>query len=153
MSSFIVSNDTINRVLAFTLTKAARTNDTFGYPARAFLGATTGSGPANRTGNPSIDTAELGQRLYDLNVQATGERYPDESADSLPGPVVKGYTYTRLVPPSPIQAYKSLGCLLYQCSEGDVPDSPLYQALQELQHGIAAALVCDLPEYNRADWA
>lgn len=50
------------------------------------------------------------------------------------------------------QAYKSLSFFLYQCSESDVAKMPLFKALKSIKADIADAIVCDLPEYERAIW-
>ena len=149
MSAFIVDNDTINSILAFVEVKANRRTASYDYPARRFLEA-TGTDP---DADPQA-LARLGQHLYALNVNAVAQRYPGEPVDQLPGPIAGGYTYEcRLTAcPSPIQAYKALACLLYQCSEGNVPQKPLYKALRALKAGIAETYIERLPEYDAAPW-
>jgi hypothetical protein len=52
-----------------------------------------------------------------------------------------------------IQVFKSLACFLYQCAEGDIPEtSPLYKALTEAKHLVAESIVHALPEYDQAKW-
>jgi len=56
-------------------------------------------------------------------------------------------------PPSLMQAYKSLGCFLYQCCEGDIPDTnDLYKMLADIKNQMAHAIVRNLKEYNDAKW-
>ena len=51
-----------------------------------------------------------------------------------------------------VQAYKSFRCFLYQCSEGDVPLSPLYKAVEAAADYLAAEIVPEIPEYEEAKW-
>ena len=56
-------------------------------------------------------------------------------------------------PPSLMQAYKSLGCFLYQCCEGDIPETnDLYKMLAEIKNQMAHAIVRNLKEYDDAKW-
>ena len=150
MSAYIVSNDTINSILTFAELKAKQDTSRNAYAARAFFQATVGAEQPSRT-----TLAGLGSAIYALNVEAVSQRYPGESVETLPGPVEVGYTYASKwsMCPSPVGAYKALSNLLYQCSEGTVPNEPLYKALEELKHHIADAIVCALPEYERLPWA
>lgn len=97
---------------------------------------------------------ELEQALRDLNVRAVLTRYPDCSleAGNLPGPSpLLPYAFTPLLVGA-VPALKSLNCLLYQCSEGDVPETPLYRALDTLSDQWAQEIVSRLPEYAEARW-
>jgi hypothetical protein len=50
------------------------------------------------------------------------------------------------------QVYKSLCCLIYQCSEGKVPEEPLFKTLVDIKRIMAGCLISRLPEYNKAFW-
>lgn len=52
----------------------------------------------------------------------------------------------------PAQAYKSLSCFLYQCSEGDVPEHPLFKALEQIKVAIAEDIVRALPGWDALTW-
>ena len=43
-------------------------------------------------------------------------------------------------------------CLLYQCSEGNVPNGRLFNELNRAAGELAQAIVQDLPEYDQASW-
>ena len=45
-----------------------------------------------------------------------------------------------------------MSCLLYQCSEGKVPNRRLYDELNRAAGELAQAIVQDLPEYEKASW-
>jgi len=47
---------------------------------------------------------------------------------------------------------KSLQCWKYQCSEGDIPETKLYQFFEEVEHHLALKIVINLPEYDKATW-
>lgn len=86
----------------------------------------------------------LGNALYRLNAAAVDHRYGE--SDEAPA---YRYTYRRA---SPTQVYKSLQCFLYQCSEGDVPQHPLYRALDRIRRRLADEIIARLPEYQAAVW-
>jgi hypothetical protein len=74
-------------------------------------------------GDTEAPTA-LGRALFDMNRRAVLARYPgDEDYAAVPP-----YQW---VPRkmSAIEAFKAIECLLYQCSEGNVPDEPLFATL------------------------
>ena len=53
---------------------------------------------------------------------------------------------------SEVQFFKSLQCFLYQCSEGDVDEKPLYKALADVEATMPADIKRDSPEYEAAEW-
>jgi hypothetical protein len=88
----------------------------------------------------------LGQKMWDLNQLALGYRYGDEKQELV-------YAFSPVVC-TPIQAYKSLHCWQYQCSEGEIPEeSKLYRFFDEvvLQH-MADSIIMATPEYEQAEW-
>jgi hypothetical protein len=64
---------------------------------------------------------------------------------------VPDYEYAVVFPPL-IQQYKSLSCLIYQCSEGSVPETVLYQQMLRRKIDLACEIIGHLEEYDRADW-
>jgi hypothetical protein len=87
---------------------------------------------------------EMGRQLHQLNAEAVSQRY------SCNDPVPE-YRYAAFLP-SLIQQYKSLACLLYQCTEGNIPQTALYQSMQQRKIELAFEIVANLEEYRRADW-
>jgi hypothetical protein len=53
---------------------------------------------------------------------------------------------------SAVQVLKSLHCWHYQCSEGDVPHTKLYQFFEEVEKHLAVQIVTALPAYDKAVW-
>lgn len=94
--------------------------------------------------------AQIAARLYAMNQQAIRQRYPDTHSeggyDEIPDYHPGGY------PPRPVAAHKAITCLLYQCSEGNVVQSPLYRELLTLRDTLANQIVADMPEWEKAPW-
>lgn len=151
MSAFVVDPKTINRVLTY-LHNAHYRNEWIASYARDKL----------RAIEWDIDTHDdleaLGQAMYNMNINAVSQRYPnDVTIDTLPGSVTEDgklppFTFKLKACPA-IQAYKSLQSWEYQCSEGNVVEHSLYKAFCEIENGIANAIVSALPEYEKAEWS
>ena len=62
------------------------------------------------------------------------------------------FHFERISCPTPVVAYKQLQCLTYQCNNGDVPKTALYQALNRYKETLAEFIVAGLDEYKRAYW-
>lgn len=91
---------------------------------------------------------ELGNAMLTLNHQAYSIRYGvDASTD------FQEYKY-KLAVFEPLDAYKGLQCVLYQCCEGDIPrTSELYQRMAQAQNVLANTIVRQLPDYELYPWA
>jgi hypothetical protein len=143
MSAFMVNDKTINEILAW-LRHLARSSDGrwtvsaleengFGYDLKSDEGLSA-----------------LGEAMFDLNARGVNSRYGDNQAQEF-RPL--DYQYMGMMPTNEFQAYKSLGCLLYQCMEGDIPEaSNLYKALREIENRIAHDIVRKNPKYDAARW-
>jgi hypothetical protein len=86
----------------------------------------------------------LARDMHALNVEAYNQRYG--SSEELPS------LKFEFVVTSDLLAFKNLGCLLYQCAEGNVPDTDLYKALRKLEGVLAKAIVIQMPEYEALPW-
>lgn len=133
MSSFFVSKATIDTCVAAIHHNAAYHRD------HGMLYAT------------SMDS--LGKELWAMNNDALCARYPgDDVSDALANDkVIEGYKYKTTFP-TMIQMLKSLQCLIYQCSEGKVPERETYKALERVADLIKDRIVSDLPAYQAAKW-
>lgn len=141
MSSFVVEDAVINSVVNFLAT--ARKYGAFEYHdvlAREFM---------VDMANPA-EVESLGVAMFALNCNAVEQRYGEGEAKEFRD---LNYRFARMMPPTPIQAYKSLGCWLYQCSEGDVPKtSLLYAAMERVHAAMAHNIVQETPAYDAAAW-
>lgn len=107
---------------------------------------------ALRSGRPEylrVDPDSLGMMLLDMNRRAVVARYGDNSVEA-----IEPYRYIEPMGGHPhllVQVYKSLRCYLYQCSEGDVPDQPLYLQLDAVRNDMACALGHKGETWKRAE--
>jgi len=83
--------------------------------------------------------------LFEMNCEALRQRYGDTEFPL--------FNYQLAHAPSLIEAYKSLQCFLYQCSEGNVPETKLFKFMEEFSHGLAKDIISNLPEYEEAEWS
>lgn len=87
---------------------------------------------------------ELGQLLWNLNHAAVDARYGR-------GRDIPLYTWThRSLELTPL--YKSVCCFIYQCTEGDIPETPTYKRLISLRHELADAIISSSKAYQLAPW-
>ena len=143
MSAFIIGKETMDHVVSVIQNFVAERQ----YPAPF------GGLPPETAANSDA----LGQALYAVNLDAIVQRYPGDSKEHAPGPcdiseIHENYRYT---PPevTAVQGFKSLRCLIYQCSEGDVPDvSPVYKGMEAISEILSGEISTDSPEYNEAAW-
>lgn len=94
----------------------------------------------------------LGKELFALNQSALAARYGDND----PPPGFRGKAFDppgRKVGAQNIQHLKSLQCLIYQCSEGEVPETALFKRLEAAEGKLALKIVQGLPAYEAARWA
>jgi hypothetical protein len=131
MSAFMVQDKTINRIVTWLKTNEESQRFATNHPLL------------------NVESATLGQAMFDLNIQGVNARYGDGEAKKF-RPL--DYQFKKEIFTNAIQVYKSLGCFLYQCSEGNVPDNPLYKELSEYKNSLARAIVCRLPAYDKAEW-
>lgn len=138
MSAFVVSDETINRILS-TLNHGTERQKAYRLVAIAQADGTPGS----------IET--LGHALFAFNLRAVDARYGKGEARTFRDPWAD-YQYRPTAPVSKVATLKALNCFLYQCTESDVPETPLFQALKDLSNHWAHDIVSNLPEYDRAPW-
>lgn len=149
MSSFIVSNETINRIVA-TLELSKIRNQSF--PDFRYMDG------GELLEMEAANVRTLGETLFFLNLRATiAERYPHNHPDVEKSINDMASTYRHqheyVNSSNRAQVYKSLQCYLYQCSEGEIPNSPLYKALETYKAKLAELMVEDTQEYNEASWS
>ena len=142
MSSFIINDDTINKLIGF-FTKCAYSNEEFkpcvgrilkenGYNLEYYF-------------EEKNDANKLGADMKRLNEWAYSGRYKKESEE-----VVFNYAINSEY--SLIQILKSLQCFIYQCSEGDCMQDELYKILVKIEKILMGHIVTHLKEYKEAKW-
>jgi len=142
MSAFMVSNKTINRIVTF-MAKPSNFLAIAMEAPRDNKGA-FGSFPHWDT---TLFCEGLGQAMHDLNVESLKHRY-DDRAEKMLGP---DYEYQEETA-NPSQVVMSLACWIYQCSEGHVGRSKLYNAMKQFRIDLIEALFTSTAEYQDAEW-
>lgn len=138
MSAFIVKDRTINQVIAYL--KDCEDTEYI----RRFL---AGHGFNLSTNEGRL---KLAGAMFKLNCQAIEERYGSGEVEKF-RPI--DFKYEPVLINSAVQAYKSLSCWLYQCSEGDIPrESPLFRIMDQIKSDLARQIVSNLKEYDQAEW-
>jgi hypothetical protein len=140
MSAFMVEDTTINCVVTW-ITRAIATPPTFYLDqlARKYAIDLVSDGWDEK----------LAYAMFQLNCDGVNARYGAGEAEKFrPRHFVYKPEYTSLV-----QVFKSLQCWHYQCCEGEVSKTKLYQFFKEVEEYLAVKIVEDLPEYDRAAWS
>jgi hypothetical protein len=134
MSAFLVEERTINKILTQL---DARIRQSEWFKEKVELDVDFGEADWK---------TKLGQSMLDLNQISLAQRYGDAKRELI-------YKF-QTAHCSPIQAYKALRCWLYQCAEGDIPEtSKLYNAFDKIfGPAIAQFIIERTPEYDEADW-
>jgi len=148
MSAFIVADRTINKIVAFL---SQRKDGLGSDAARAFqeLGYAIVPTPRALAKVAQTEQQRLAKDLFEMNCRAVDQWYEDHAAKTEFHP--KPFQFKRESPPSALEAIKRMGCLGYQCCEGNVPEEPLYKALHEAQNAAALSYVYNLPEWDKLD--
>jgi len=128
-------------VMAEVVTAILLNRDTFDGES---TGRTMLAAPTNQ--QKEIGT-QIGRNLFLMNRRALSARYGCGDHLRLPEFVFESWADA-----TPIEQFKAIACLLYQCCEGKVPDSPLYDELNRAAGELAQRIVQDLPEYEQASW-
>jgi hypothetical protein len=129
MSAFIIEDKVINSVV-FTLASYRGYGD---FPLMQTIAKEQALDLRKRE-----DCEKLGNAMFALNCSAIDQRYGADQAKEFRD---LDYSY-RLEPhQSTMQAYKSLGCWLYQCAEGDIRRTGYdvdYRSVYDLAGKLAA---------------
>src|SRR5258708_3952809 len=125
MSSYIVDQQTMHRII--THIDMHRGKIGFGLLCRQLM--EMGYDLDARSG-----LEQLGSDLFALNERAVDERYGLRSNLCF----VYVYQHERA---SDVQVLKSVQCLLYQCSEGDVSQTKLFEWLESYEHSLMRHLI------------
>jgi len=153
MSSFIVEDSTINRIVNFCYWEH---DSILKHEIERQL-KNIGIDLHKDTEDEEIDKTlrKFGEELLKLNVMAFYVRYKhiDKIKEEIKE-AIKNYVFedTPLKDRQQIQVLKSLECFLYQCSEGEIDKEPLYKTLEEIKNILTSHIINKLPEYEKAIW-
>ena len=139
MSAFMVEDKTINRIVTWLVREVRTSYSTMDRLARKYrIDITSDNWQEN-----------LANAMFQLNCEGVNARYGKGQAEEF-RPL--NFTYKIEMSFSLAQVLKSLQCWMYQCCEGDVPESNFYKFFVEVENHLALKIVMDLPEYNKAVW-
>ena len=142
MSSFIVEDKTINRIINYVYwMNSSEINKEFILEKLKSVGISV---------NNDEEMQKFGEKLIKLNCKAVSQRYDKKINQK----AIDEYEFKNidLVDRTEIQVLKSLQCFLYQCMEGTVPETKLYKVLREIADNIMDSIINKLPEYEKAEW-
>jgi hypothetical protein len=96
-----------------------------------------------------IGATSVMRALWSMNRDAVKDRYPDcrDMWDVLPPNCSTLWNQTA----TDVMAYKALCRYMYQCLEGDVPESSLFKGLKRYRAELAERIVSSSVEYERAE--
>jgi len=135
MSAYVVEDDVINRVVTFLA------NDRDGDYIRRAIHEKLKLNIATENGQ-----AMLGEWMFSLNCEAVNQRYGEGEAASFRK---LNYQY-RPEMAERLTVFKSLQCWHYQCSEGTIDQTELYQFMERVSGWMAEMIVRRLPAYDMA---
>jgi hypothetical protein len=98
------------------------------------------------------NTESLADDMLALNVDAYRQRYGIQTLFEDNAIDLNRRNWKPLNTSNPVQFFKSLQCFLYQCSEGNVPDKPLFKTLEALVGFLAPGVNQNSRAYNAAVW-
>ena len=142
MSAFVVSDSTINAVVSWI--DAMRNSRSFSHIS-AYLLPQAGYDIEH---DPEA-LNRLATEMFALNVDAVNQRYNGRAAEFRSLEFQHELDYSAR---DAFHALKLLHCWEYQCSEGDVPETPLFQLMGNVAGQIARGIVCQTEAYDRAPW-
>ena len=146
MSAYVVDPETINRILT-----KLKDETTDGYIHNLIKDL-----EFDISSNDLL--SDLGLAMYNTNANAVGQRYNESEFENLPGSITENgklvpYEFKLKYCPNSLQPLKSLHCWIYQCSEGNVSDTKIYKAFEEIAAMWAKRAVDSMPGYQAADWS
>jgi hypothetical protein len=86
----------------------------------------------------------LGRRLFEMNKAALMERYGE--AEEVPE-----YKWDHR-DASLLDSYRAVACLVYQCSEGKIPETQLYRDLDRVSDLLAHQIAGDAATAAKVPW-
>lgn len=138
MSSFIVEEDTINRILTFL----EKQQYSHGLLGSSIMSELKEYGIHDFLEDKDIEV--FGNLFLLMNKKAVDVRYNEAN-------LIQEHKFKR-IKSGKLQVLKSIHCLLYQCYEGDIPETRLFKTMDKIKQILANNIICDLPGYDKATW-
>lgn len=145
MSSYIVDDITINRIISFIYHE----NDGFLKP------------DINRIlqklkiyGNDEEVLKKIAIKMLKTNIGATSQRYNNKLSKEEYNRInvfIPSVDVPKKLRSKP-QTYNSLRCLTYQMSEGNIPKTKMFKVLEKLENCLAISLANEVTEKEKCIW-
>lgn len=158
MSAFIMQPESIRDLAYFINSVVASGYNMHGFEAPYLLKKEF---PARKQSSVK-DTYE---KLYEMNAEAVHFRYPEDKKDKVIPPMPDGSFFVRPEIGASLhggvfrkptdkhyQILKRLNCFLYQCTDGEIPESDAYKALRDLERHLMIMIVTSNESYQIAEW-
>ncbi|HVB23836.1 MAG TPA: hypothetical protein VNG51_18005 [Ktedonobacteraceae bacterium] len=139
MSAFIVEDKTINKVVTWFRREVYTQSFTLNELAKKYH--------INLISD--VWDEPLAKAMFQLNCAGVDARYGNGTAKK---DVTIPFQFQPVAYETEVQVFKALQCWLYQCSEGDVPETKLYKFFSEIENYLARKIVMALPEYDQTTW-
>ena len=141
MSSWIVNDLTINRILSFL------GDWDFGHNTKlrkSFWDIIEKPKAKGWEYDTDKWLSAIGLKIKELNAEAVNQRYNEDNGKQ---------EFTFIYSPCKIeQAYIHLRCLTYQMNEGNVPETNLYKLLEEIEKEMAIKIAWEVTEKMNLEW-
>ena len=144
MSAYIVSDKVINNIVSFAFRNDQDYGDKYYYclfelRELGYLSRKPGQ-------NARFAPKRLGEEMFTLNCDAVEQRYGEGEAEKF-RPLNFKCQETSFERQYVYQVLSDISEWLYQCSEGDATENPLYLALKAIKGNIAWQLISNSKEY------
>ena len=148
MSAFMMSEKSLAKIAAYVHRHADRHRNytkTFVEHCRKYAVRRDGKVVEWQTYTPE----NLYRVLEAMNAESLKQRYGDGLENNIAeaDPVIPLYGAF-----NKFEILKAIRCFLYQCAEGDVPETELYKAVEALSNDLAYDIINEMPEYENAVW-
>jgi hypothetical protein len=144
MSSFLVKDCSINKIVTFFV-KCSYDNELYNSLINNKLKDNGYNLNYNQNDDNNPDAQRLIINMKGLNISAINYRYNED---------VEKYDiiFNEIKENNELQILKTLQCFLYQCSEGNIPETKLFIMLKEIEEILKNKVIDKLDDYKKAKW-
>jgi len=143
MSSFIVKDKSINKIVTFFI-KCSYDNEMSNSLIGDIL-TEEGYNLNYKENDLNPDAQRLSEYMKGLNLNAVNYRYNEDLQDFK-------IKFEEITENNEFQILKSLQCFLYQCSEGEIPETKLFKMLKEIEEVLKNKVLDGIEDYKKAKW-
>ena len=139
MSAYVISNEQME-IIASAVWYSKDPHYTSHFPNMRYI---KDFGELTISGKEHMQT--VARRIHDMNCNAVNQRYSHFS-ESETSAFIWQESHIKTI----FEVYKAIECLLYQCSEGNVPQLNLFKALDNYRNAIARKIATNTSDYKAA---